>query len=76
MTLDSVEEVLRKSRWMRFSLEYKRGRWCATFFHETGKLYAKAWRLDAETAIENAVQQALANTGHLTGAGGRNGRKS
>lgn len=65
--LDGVDRLLERSRWMRFSLSYTRGRWCAVFSHERGKIYGKAWRLDPRTAVFAAVSEADFATIHLSG---------
>lgn len=63
--LDGVDRILKRSRWMRFSLSYTRGRWCAVISHERGKIYGKAWRLDPRNAVFAAVSEADVATLHL-----------
>lgn len=64
--LDGVDRILKRSKWMRFSLSYTRGRWCAVISHERGKIYGKAWRLDPKNAIFAAVSEADMATIHLS----------
>lgn len=65
--LDGVDEVLGRSKWIRFSLVYHRGRWCATFSHERGAVYGKAWAGSPAPAIAEARREALEKTQHLKG---------
>lgn len=64
--LDGVDRILKRSKWMRFSLSYTRGRWCAVISHERGKIYGKAWRLDPRNAVFAAVSEADMATLHLS----------
>jgi len=64
--LDGVDRILKRSRWMRFTLSYSRGRWCAVISHERGKIYGKAWRLDPKNAVFAAVSEADMATLHLS----------
>ena len=64
--LDGVDRILKRSRWMRFTLSYTRGRWFAVIHHERGKIYGKAWRLDPKNAVFAAVSEADMATLHLS----------
>ena len=63
--LDGVDRILQRSRWMRFSLSFARGQWCAVFSHERGKIYGKACRLNTKNAVFAAVSAADMATIHL-----------
>lgn len=63
--LDGVDRILDRSKWMRFSLSFARGQWCAVFSHERGKIYGKACRLNPQTAVFAAVSDADMATIHL-----------
>lgn len=63
--LDGVDRILERSRWMRFSLSFARGQWCAVFSHERGKIYGKACRLGPQNAVFAAVSAADMATIHL-----------
>lgn len=65
--LEGVDRILGRSRWMRFSLSYTRGRWCAVISHERGTIYGKAWRSDPRAAVQEAVNEADGATVHLFG---------
>lgn len=61
-----VKLLLARSLWMRFSLEYTRGRWCAVFFHERGhRVYGKQWGSTPDAAVFAAAEEASRNSLHL-----------
>lgn len=63
--LDGVDRILKRSRWMCFSLSYTRSRWCAVLYHERGTVYGKAWHVDPRKAVFAAVSEADSATLHL-----------
>lgn len=61
-----IWDVTRRSKWMRFSLEFARGEWKAVFFHEKGTIYGKGSGSTPFAAIEGACDQAMKATEHLS----------
>lgn len=60
-----IAEVMRRSRWIRFSLTLGRGRWCAVFYNERGRIYGKGWAGDPTAAVAEAHREAIEKTAHL-----------
>lgn len=63
--LDRIEDLISRSSWMRFSLDYSRKVWTATFYHERGRVYGKAARAKPDVAVVAAAIEAEKNTLHL-----------
>lgn len=63
--LDRIDGLIGRSNWMRFSLEYSRKVWTATFYHEKGRVYGKASRAKPDVAVVAAAVEAEKNTLHL-----------
>ena len=60
-----IKEILSRSHWMRFNLDYSRGMWSAAFTHEKGKIYGRATHTFPANAVNTAYQEAELKTRHL-----------
>lgn len=62
-TKEKIDAIMKRSRWMRFSLTLGRGRWCAVFYNERGRIYGKGWADAPASAVTQAYDEAIEKLG-------------